>query len=711
MAVKSVIDIEVNSSEFERFYALFNQYTGELEGMPEAWKGLGYAMGEAGGKLEGGAVSGREALALAAAQASVIAEALREATKAQDGLTIASKRSGGAMEALHKSARGVGDAVSFLAGGIMKMVAFAGIGGILGGLGIGELAASGFNRYKQAGQLGVSPGELASFQTNAQQFLDVSALEAAANAKIDITKSAALGTLGINYAQAQGMKSSDLAFAIGQAAAAEYREDARNGTPQLQDPRIFWAAQQLGLDINAIRNIAAHPEEYGKARRDTRHDAASMNFDQKAGIAWTEFKKELDRAGFQIQTSLIEKLAAFAPVLEKLTGEAADFVTRLVNSKQFGDDVKWAAGELGDLAHFLEGIDWAKVGAEVTEMGAEIGVVADKLKWLLPAPDFWTARPHSTDDTWSLAPDNPFDKKGWANTVEGRAAAAFSAWYAQNKNGSSNVSFGDSVLGKALGGAGSAIASTIAGVAKGFGVDPFLAIADAQQESGLNPRAKGDYENGSPTSFGAFQLHRGGELGALTPEQAYDPTTNAKVALSRFADVQQMSPDKVLSLFSRSARASNPNITHDQIMALHGTPGEIAAVAQRPADEYNYALAVNSKYKALVGGFARSASPAAPSATPPAAVNVDQILRTVDADIAKYGKSWVQHLPKDVAQYVTLAHLSGAETSDPAHHLGSINKTLKAVLRRTPTPINLSVTTVPGTSSNLAKSINAGARS
>ena len=46
-------------------------------------------------------------------------------------------------------------------------------------------------------------------------------------------------------------------------------------------------------------------------------------------------------------------------------------------------------------------------------------------------------------------------------------------------------------------------------------------------ESNFSPTATGD--NG--TSFGIFQLHEGGQLGGLSAQQAYDPVTNARVAL------------------------------------------------------------------------------------------------------------------------------------------------------------------------------------
>ena len=116
------------------------------------------------------------------------------------------------------------------------------------------------------------------------------------------------------------------------------------------------------------------------------------------------------------------------------------------------------------------------------------------------------------------------------------------------------------------------VAGTIIGVANSLGVDPYLALAQGYQESGLNPTAVGD--NG--TSFGIYQLHQGGELGNLTPEQAFDPATNAQVSLSEVAAVAQAHPD--------------------------WTPGQIAAAAQRPADPGTYAMNVNALYSQAVAG-------------------------------------------------------------------------------------------------------------
>lgn len=51
-----------------------------------------------------------------------------------------------------------------------------------------------------------------------------------------------------------------------------------------------------------------------------------------------------------------------------------------------------------------------------------------------------------------------------------------------------------------------------------------------QIESGFNPNAVGD----QGTSFGLFQLHKGGQLPAgMTAQQAFDPATNASIAMPR----------------------------------------------------------------------------------------------------------------------------------------------------------------------------------
>lgn len=121
------------------------------------------------------------------------------------------------------------------------------------------------------------------------------------------------------------------------------------------------------------------------------------------------------------------------------------------------------------------------------------------------------------------------------------------------------------------------IKDDITSVANKLGVNTALALAIADVETGgtFDPTIVGD--NG--TSFGLYQLHQGGELTAagLTPQEAYNPITNATVALTEVAAIQR----------------EYPTLTN---------PGSIAALAQRPGDPTTYAANVNAAYAQIAGG-------------------------------------------------------------------------------------------------------------
>jgi hypothetical protein len=75
-------------------------------------------------------------------------------------------------------------------------------------------------------------------------------------------------------------------------------------------------------------------------------------------------------------------------------------------------------------------------------------------------------------------------------------------------------------------------------IMRNAGISTFAWTHNANRESGGNPNAVGD----GGTSFGLFQLHKGGLLGSLTPQQARDPITAAKVVA---AEAVRQGVDKI----------------------------------------------------------------------------------------------------------------------------------------------------------------------
>jgi hypothetical protein len=121
-------------------------------------------------------------------------------------------------------------------------------------------------------------------------------------------------------------------------------------------------------------------------------------------------------------------------------------------------------------------------------------------------------------------------------------------------------------------GGSSDIRQIIISTASSLGVDPALALAIAQQESGLDPNAVGD----GGSSIGLFQLNDQGEGYGMTVAERQDPRRNAQIALAMVAQVAAQHPD--------------------------WSPGQIAAAAQRPADRAGYASAIDSLYGPIKGG-------------------------------------------------------------------------------------------------------------
>ncbi len=120
-------------------------------------------------------------------------------------------------------------------------------------------------------------------------------------------------------------------------------------------------------------------------------------------------------------------------------------------------------------------------------------------------------------------------------------------------------------------------ARTVADVAARHGVPADVAVAMMLVESSGDNTAVGD----GGTSFGLFQLNTRGMLAEarLTPQQAFDPATNANVAL------------RSLARYASSRQGQDW--------------GTIAAASQRPADPVGYAAKVRAaipQARSLLGG-------------------------------------------------------------------------------------------------------------
>jgi hypothetical protein len=612
MATKPIIEIDVDAGAFERFLGLYKEYRASLADMPDAWRELGGLAGDAGKKLAESAGGARDALAIAAAQAGIIAGALTEAVIAQKSLGGATTKSASGMTSFAKAAKSAAREVVSIGSWLLKISALGlGVGAIGSGFGFDALAGAVLMRQRAASSLGLSPGQLASYQVNAQQFLTQNDLAAIAGAQTDASRAGQFATLGIDFARAQREAGTALTFDVLKAAREAWLGAAKGGYSPMQSPAVM-AAIALGLSQQTIRNAANTPlSDLLAAQGASTRDAEGLGFDRDTSRAWIGLKVALDRAGITIESGLIRALAPLAPQITRLSQEVVQFIASFLSGKNFAIVVADAKDALKGIGDFFQGDDWKQDIAGVKGLG-QAAFNAAKLLGLIPDPNSTVNPPDlpHPNALHRLARTVPFlrtvDDAGIATD---RAASA--VWNAVSGGAKDLWQFLNApVVGTASAAEIQRTARSVVAQARNARVDPRLALAAAIHESGLNPTAIGD----AGSSFGTYQLHRGGELGQLTPQQAYDAATNARVALAEFARVAQRHPGV--------------------------SPGTIAALAQRPEYPAAYATDVDALYRRL-GGPTKSWKP-----------YFSDLQATLERAMIQHGRSWERYLPHGVRREV-----------------------------------------------------------
>jgi len=494
MATKAVIEIPVDDAAFRKFVDLFNSYTAKLDDQPEKWAEINKEMSGAGDALREGAISGRDALALAAAQAELIGAHLRDAIKAQTELG-GSRGWAGFTKSGTKAAQSVGKALSGAVGASIGEMG-AGIAGVaagaLGALGpvglaVGAIAAvvggagaalkgladAAVSRQRSAFSQGITPGQEASFQIDAQQFMGPGALAAAANAQTNLGNAGPLSLLGIDFSKARGMDAGALAFQMlsGATSAASASSLPLENIPAVQ------AYLALGGNLGDVRNaLKMGPGALQQAALASAQNAGRFDLNGNAVSQAARFKKGVESAGVAVQSGLINHsggaMSAAAMALGAVTGD------------------RGAA---------------AAANTALRTMGTTI-------------------------DQHAVPALQQFDHA--LNLASGGVLGRIRSWIAADP------------VGQAL---GIRSAQTVVAVAKKKGVDPALALAAAIQESGLNPNihAMDHYADGSPAGYssGLFQLNEHGEGAGMSLKDLLDPTKNSSVALAQFAKIAKAHPN------------------------------------------------------------------------------------------------------------------------------------------------------------------------
>jgi hypothetical protein len=383
MSNKPVIEVDVNDAQFRGFYELFQKYSADIESMPDDWKKINGATKDAGAAASDFAKysnTSKESLMLAAIQADAIGKSIGEAIKAQKEFTAVARGGSSELEKMAKHAKSLGSEVFGIGKFLMKLsvlgLGLTGVGAILSGLGLRDLARSAISNQGEARSIGVTPGQLSAFQTDFGRYVDPSILNRAADAQSDMSKIPyAMLATGKSLSAIQNESPDELSMQMMRRA-----HDWWNNTPVSM--RNAQTLQGTGLNqfmsFEEVRKLGAMtPQEFSEAQTNYRKDASAFNVSDKSTDAWYSFEREIESAGKLLKTDLTDRLSQLAPDLQRFVDIFGKDAKKLIDEVLTPSNLQSLGNAIDHLTDYLGS---PKFQQDLRDIAGLIGLVADKMR-------------------------------------------------------------------------------------------------------------------------------------------------------------------------------------------------------------------------------------------------------------------------------------------------------------------------------------------
>jgi hypothetical protein len=332
MTAKSVVQIDVDSSQFSAFYELFQKYEERLKEAPEDWKKVANSIDDAlydMGEFEDISQSTKEAITIAAIQADLISKGIQKSTGVQDKFNIKTKDGAIQMGRMAKFSKEMHKDISKMSGIFLKL-------GALGGSALAIPAAIFAATNQLAGQnlqargLGLKIGQTQAFGANFEKFgLGASDLGNIANAQGDVSKWRALIAAGLTPQQIQNEDAEQLTYDFARAASGKYREWQKSGMPAGSMAQAYGFTDFLSLQ--QLRTGASYNDsDWAKAQQKQIADAKRNEVDQGTADQASDVKAALKSDWAQVMNTFNDQLAAASPELKILGDSAAAAAVNLL---------------------------------------------------------------------------------------------------------------------------------------------------------------------------------------------------------------------------------------------------------------------------------------------------------------------------------------------------------------------------------------------
>lgn len=387
MARRPILQVPVDDAAFNRLFERMKDYQDMLDGLGDKWKdqdehvtGIAATMVMVTAALE----AQRETLHEQTEEMKAHREALEEKRRAENESAQKDKEAERRRKQMIEDYKRVAHTIKEATLDLGKWMFFGGAAGLVGSAaslwGLNKAVSWVSDQRRAATGLGVGIGERQALGARFGRFFDTdSVMERLANAQMDPRQAAVFAALGISpFGKDPAELSIDAAIA------------ARRVLSRIPQQSRLAYAEATGISNifspDDLRRIMSEQPGGLEAQRDALlHDLPKLKIASETAEKWQDLLSTLEVKTLQVLDPLVTKLAGMEPALEVVITKFGDLAVQVLDRIDFD---KLGAG-LQAFANYIAGDkfqeDFKHFADGLGMVAAEIMVVANKLKWLIPA--------------------------------------------------------------------------------------------------------------------------------------------------------------------------------------------------------------------------------------------------------------------------------------------------------------------------------------
>lgn len=401
MAVKSIIDIDVNDAKFKKFQELFEKYRSAVEDLPDSWKGV------------------NKELVAAVLAHEKMQEKLAEVSKhQQDSL----KNQAFSWKNIATSAKSFSASVKTATAALLRWVPLttiiAGLGGVGALFGIDTLAANVGARRRSALGLGLAYGEQKAFEVNYGRLVDPESFLSSVNAALhDVRQRYTLYAAGLGEGDIRGKDTAGVSVAL----IKRLKTLADATQPQFLQQVLESRHLDRFMSLEDFERLKATPaSEIEQYARSFGRDAAQFGLSKQNQLVWQNFQVALQRSGAKIENVFVKGLgdAHIPEALEQLSGAVSESIKTFMQSPKLKVWLK----DIGEgLKHFAKMVASGEFQKKIDTFVTDIGLIADAtvraLKFLGVIPKTDADKAQDQTDFAARFANQPWTATGFANLI------------------------------------------------------------------------------------------------------------------------------------------------------------------------------------------------------------------------------------------------------------------------------------------------------